>query len=170
MLSCESVEEQHRDVYCHFGAAAARASEFEMVLTNILLLNAKRSGKVTTVEDFDALDAKLRESKKTLGNLLKEVKLGTTLPGRTLGALGQALDCRNYLIHHFFRDKAFEFETEEGRTRLVNELREARDYIVVATRLANDLVQSMARDFGITPEAVQAEAEALRERARKVDR
>jgi hypothetical protein len=169
MLDSDTVEEQHRDVFAEFGATAARATDLETVVLNLLLLNAKRSGKVTTSEDFDAFETRLQGAKKPLGQLLKDLHAGTTIPGRTRDALDRALADRNFLIHHFFRDRAFGFATEEGRGRMVNELRDIHNRIWAATRLADDLFLSLAQDFGITAEAIKAEAKRLRTEARAAE-
>src|ERR1700737_238850 len=114
-MSPATVEEQHKEVYAHFGAAAARASDFEIVLTNILFVNAKRSGRIVTEEDFEKMEMKLNKSRKTLGPLITDVNAEVAIPDETKNAMSEALKRRNYLIHHFFRDKAFEFATEAGR-------------------------------------------------------
>jgi hypothetical protein len=166
MISPTRIEKQHKDVYAHFGAVAGRVAALEMVLTQMVLLNAKRNGKVTTDEDFENMEAALQNS-QTLGRLIKTVNAQVALPDLTEQVMGEALMRRNFLMHHFFRERAFEFETEAGRKRLVKELMEAHAYVLVATKLASDLCLNMAADFGITIEDIETEAERLREAARK---
>jgi hypothetical protein len=169
MTPADIVEEQHKSVYAHFGAVAARVSAFESVLINILLGAAKKTGKITTDKEFDRLEKDLRES-KTLGPLIKSVNARITVPKLTEEAMSEALKRRNYLMHHFFRDKAFEFETEAGRSKLLKELIEAHAYILVAKRLANELLMQIANEFGIGIADIEAQVENLRRKARETEK
>ncbi len=170
MMPPATIEEQHKDVYAHFGVAAARVSGLEMVLTNILLANAKKSGKVTSDEEFEKMEMNLKKS-KTLGALIRTVNADVTIPELTEKLMREALERRNYLMHHFFRDKAidFAFETETGRKRMVDELREAHAYVLAATNLANDLCVEIAKEFGINIKDIETDAENMRQKARKAD-
>jgi hypothetical protein len=56
-MSPLTIEKQHKHVFCHFGAVAARISDFEIVLTNILLANAKRSGRIVTDQEFEKMES-----------------------------------------------------------------------------------------------------------------
>ena len=72
------------------GALAARVSSFEMVLTNVLLANAKRSGKVTTDEEFEKMETMSRNG-KTLGHLIKAVNAETAIPDLVDKVMTEAL-------------------------------------------------------------------------------
>ena len=156
-------EEQHKEIYTQFGAAAARASIFEQCLSSILLFLAKFSGQVLSGEDYDKLQADLE--RKPLGPLLNSVRAAVAIPPEVEKYLKEAHKRRNHLIHHFFRENAFEFTSEAGRTRLVKHLQESQAYIFVATKLANDFLMEHAGQIGITVDNIRAEAEEMRKQA-----
>src|SRR5947209_2304966 len=101
-----SLEDEHREVYLHFGAVAARLSAFETVLLNILLMVAKRNGHVTTDVEFDELEHKLQNS-KTLGQLIGDVVKEVPIDDKVKKLMEDSLKRRNFLTHHFFRVRAF---------------------------------------------------------------
>jgi hypothetical protein len=163
-----SLEDEHREVYLHFGAVVARVSAFETVLQNILLMVAKRSGKAATDAELDELEEKLQNS-KTLGQLIGDVVTEVPIEDQVKKLMADALKRRNFLMHRFFRVRAFAFETAAGRKRMVEELKEAHAYIFVATNFAEQLGMDIGKHFGITPEAVAEEAERMRRREREAD-
>jgi hypothetical protein len=165
----EQIEAEHKEVYAQFGAVAGRVAAFEASLIMILLLDAKRSGKATTPENFDTIEQELEDRKTTLGQILGKVKSAVTVPADVENLMNEALKRRNRLMHSFFRDNASEFATAQGRQRMLDQLKEAHAYMLAAYRLVDDFCRRWAAQYGITPEAVAAEAEALREAARTAE-
>ncbi len=163
-----SLEDEHREVYLHFGAVAARVSGFETVLMNILLMVAKRGGKLTTDAELDELEQKLHNS-KTLGELIGDVVKEVPIEEKVKKLMADALKRRNFLMHRFFRERVFAFETAAGRKRMVEELKEAHAYVLVATNFAGQLAMDIGKHFGMTPEAIAEEAERMRRDAREAD-
>jgi hypothetical protein len=163
-----SLEDEHREVYLHFGAVAARVSAFETVLMNILLIVAKRDGKVATDAELDDLEQKLQNS-KTLGQLIGDVAKEVPIEDEVKNLMADALERRNFLMHHFFRERGFAFETATGRKRMVEQLKEAHAYVLVATKFAAQLAVDIGKHFGVTPEAIEEEAERMRREAREAD-
>jgi hypothetical protein len=163
-----TLEDEHREVYVHFGAVAARVSAFETVLMNILLVVAHRGGKVTTDAVLDELDQKLHNS-KTLGQLIGDVEKEVPIEDEVKKLMGDALKRRNFLMHRFFRERAFAFETTAGRKRMVDELKEAHAYVLVATKFAHQLAMDIGNHFGMTPKAIEGEAGRMRREAREAD-
>src|SRR4051794_27853457 len=102
----------------HFGLAAARASLFEMVLVSILLAIKKGKGEITTPEEFEQFQEQLQK-KTTFGILIKDVKAVVPITPDAETVVTEALNRRNFLMHHFFRDRAFAFSTAEGRKQLI---------------------------------------------------
>lgn len=108
--------------------------------------------------------------KYTLGTLLGEVKAAIAVPEASDLLFAEALNRRNYLIHHLFHDHAFEFATSEGRQRLLKKVQEDYAYLYLAWQQAHELLMDIAKEFGITADAIRLEAEAMRERARRENR
>jgi hypothetical protein len=83
--------------------------------------------------------------------------------------MGRAVEKRNFLIHHFFRERAFEFVTASGRQRMIAELQETQDAVCLAEKLTNSLCLALASKIGIAPLHVEAEVERLRREAIAAD-
>jgi hypothetical protein len=138
-------EEQHRDVYARFGAAFARAASFERNLTNVILLEARVAGRAPNAEDLDRIEQELQKKRATLGTLVKAIKADVDLPDLTVRIVDLALGRRNYLTHHFFQEKAFEFVTEAGRERMVQELLKIEAVILAADQKVGGVPEGLNR-------------------------
>ncbi len=163
-------EDQYKDVLAHFGAAACRVSYFEPILTNILLLHARLSSKAPTGKDLEKMEEEFQKKKYTLGSLIRDAQAVVAIPDITEKMMNEALRLRNYLMHHFFRDNAFEFSTEPGRKRMVVKLQKIGATVLTANRMVTDLGMKLAQHLGITLEDINAEAESLRQEARRFER
>jgi hypothetical protein len=162
----DAEEEQHRDIYAHFGLAAYWVQCFEMTLINILLYDARLRGAAPTPEDIKVMEETLQNS-KTLGGLIKHPQTQALLPDDVKQIASAALAKRNYLIHHFFREHPWEYVTAEGRQRMITELREIQAIVCLADRKADEVCRALAKLTGVTSELIQAEVEQLREKARR---
>jgi transcriptional regulator with XRE-family HTH domain len=160
-------EERYKEVLAHFGAAACRVSSLETNLTNVLLLSARLGGKAPTANDLDKIEDEYQKKKYTLGAFIRDAKAAVAVPDMTERVMNDAVRLRNYLMHNFFRDKAFEFSTEAGRKRMVGELQKTEAKVLTADRMMTDLGMKLAEHLGITLEDVNKEAERLRQEARK---
>jgi hypothetical protein len=52
-------DEEHKDVFAHFGLAAFRVQCLETLLINVLLLDARLAGTAPTVADVESLEVYL---------------------------------------------------------------------------------------------------------------
>jgi len=157
-------EQEHKEVFAYFGAAAARLQTLDTILTNILMVNGHIRGPEVTAEELENLEESLQ--RKTLGQLIAEIRSQVPLPEQLIEVFKSALAKRNFLIHRFMRERAYEFVTPEGRQRMLAELREMQAVAIVANRMADEFLMGMAKVLGITSERLEAGAEALREEAR----
>jgi len=114
-------EGQTNAVFACFGSAAQQAQMFEDGLTKFLATYNVASSESVTLEDLESLKVKL--NKFTMGSLIvnleKLVKFNTTFVPDTFN---QVLKDRNFLMHHFFLERAPELATTEGRMELLSEL------------------------------------------------
>ncbi len=123
-MSCDAEhtnDEQFKDIFAVFGRAVSHAQCFEMSVGNLLLGNRKVTDPTFTLNEFNALATNLK--KKTLGALLTECR--RFLPADAADSediLSKALDRRNFLIHHFFKERWMYFYSEDGRNKLRDEL------------------------------------------------
>lgn len=115
--------ETEHEVFRDFGFAAFTAQMLESALVTILLA-AEHGGHVTFNKKND-IESELFLSKKTFGALIIELKrLG--LDDDTAAMLQDALDARNFLMHHFFTWHSQDYTTPEGRGRMLAELQQLR--------------------------------------------
>jgi hypothetical protein len=108
-------------VFACFGSAAQNAQEFEAALAKFLSEYNRLSKRTLALQDLEGLDHKLQ--KKTLGMLLREFSKHVKISDPKVGAfLEMALTKRNFLMHHFFREKRFTLRSQEDRMELISEL------------------------------------------------
>jgi hypothetical protein len=60
--------------------------------------------------------------RKTLGQLISDVRKKINVPGEIEEALSVALEDRNYLIHRFFAKHDIDFDSNPGRHEMIEEL------------------------------------------------
>lgn len=129
----ESEEGQSNAVFACFGSAAQQSQYFEVALGEFLSVYNRICKKSLTLQDIKAMEAKLR--KQTMGALLTEFKKFVKVNNdKVVNLMDVALQDRNFLMHHFFRERNEKFGTEQGRMEMLrelvsidNELRTARD-------------------------------------------
>ena len=153
-------DEEHKEVCAQFGLAAFLGNALESTLGCILMGRGKIQGTATTPEQLEALETVL--NKDTLGSLVRKVRAGVQLSEDTERIVVFALQRRNFLIHHFFRELAFDMDSNAGRRKLITELQEIQGVILAANKLADDLLQGLAKLLNITPTMLAAEVEDLR--------
>jgi len=108
-------------VFACFGSAAQHAQHFEAALGEFLLDYNKLSKRAITPQEFEALDQKLQ--KRTLGTLLREFSKYVTIGDpKVAGFLEMALEKRNFLMHHFFREREGRLRLKKDRMALLSEL------------------------------------------------
>lgn len=71
--------------------------------------------------------------------------------------LGRALEKRNWLAHHYFRERADEFVTDAGRLRMIEELEVMRQLFEDADDALDLFVKPVRERHGITDEWIERE-------------
>lgn len=118
----DSESQQIREVFATYGLAMYQAQCLEKQL--VVVLSGPYSptpDKLTRGRIDDLMDTNLEQ---TFGALAKEVKSRTTLPTDTDEKLDRAVEDRNWLAHHYWWDRASEFNTFSGRKKMLTELTE----------------------------------------------
>ncbi|MBI2509007.1 MAG: hypothetical protein HYV99_03225 [Betaproteobacteria bacterium] len=122
-------EDEHiKAVYAHFGLAVYLAQVLEHGLANALLcaeLLPSRAGKPVPRKQWEAeFDAFMeRQFEGTLGRLIRSLKKAAPIPTELEGLLTEALEKRNFLAHHFFRERAGAFSHAKGGRKCLKNLR-----------------------------------------------
>ena len=133
----ESKEGQLNAVFACFGSAAQRGLDYEVALENFLVAYNKIF-KGLTQQDLEAIEIKLQN--KTIGLLLQEFEKYVTVSDSTINELlKNARKRRNFLIHHFFRERQEKFKTEKGRMEMLRELVDIEKELEMAAKLINGI-------------------------------
>lgn len=160
--------EHEKTVYAHFGLAYYMASVFEtglaLAIVQLEFLTSVRDRiERDGYQSFDAaryradFDAFLEQQQtKTLGTLLKRVDVLTTLDPPLKALVSKAKAKRDFLAHHYFRERAEQFVTREGRSRMIAELEEATKIFDSADRNLDAFLQPHRDSLGLTKERVEA--------------
>ena len=113
-----------RDVYAHFGLAIYKAQVLEHGLANAMTYASKVAGRLPTLDEYDAfLESKFE---KTLGALINDLKGHVCVDPGLQGTLSTALKKRNWLAHHYFRERPQTFMSDRGCATMIAELESAR--------------------------------------------
>jgi len=141
------------EVFRDFGYAAFTAQMLESSLVQILLA-AEFAGRISFDKKRD-VETELFLSKKTLGQLIAEMKRGG-MDEQAAELLEDALTARNYLMHHFFVWHAADYVTEDGRGKMLKELQSLR-FRIGRVQHAFSQVRQQAYEqfFGITSDELK---------------
>jgi hypothetical protein len=152
--------EQRKRVYAYFGRAMNVAQNLEYTIVSAMValdFVPKAKGTAGSPEEaeqrFDAF-VKL-QLKDTLGTLIKAIRAVTRLPDELAAALDKCNRKRNWLAHHFFRERADAFMTEQGRAQMVVELRQVHDLFTSTLETFERTMQPAWDRLGVTEEHVQ---------------
>jgi hypothetical protein len=174
MDSMENGPNEHsREVYARFGLAFYYAQVLEHGIVDALVLldlvpnrhhQARSTDEWTNM--FDQFIVERLE--KTMGRLIRELRLVAPISVDFEALLRDALLRRNGLAHDFFREYSEASMTEVGRRRMIDHVDECRAVFVEADRRLEAIVTPVRRAAGITDEMVVeavAEMRAAAERA-----
>jgi|SRR5581483_1656295 len=156
--------EQCKLVFACAGAALYQAQILESAVQNLLVVGGIVSGEVASRAEFEELEAKLRHY--TLGRLLQEFRKDADLNRKAEEIINTALDRRNLIAHHFFKERAVEFMGREGRKSMILELASYENLFIEAETLITSVSRAMAAHLGITEEKLKAEFDRLAGQAR----
>lgn len=151
----EDLEPDEKTTFAHFGLAYYMASVLEHEIVNILAVNHL----VTARQDAEQLlsDPWNDRFKAPMGALVKQLEAYTQTDPELAADLFKALQLRNHLAHHFWRDRAEDFCNEDGRAQMITYLIEARKHFEdVDQRLTETIGTATLQQWGVTPEIVDA--------------
>jgi hypothetical protein len=126
----EDDEDQEPDVkttFAHFGLAYYQASVLEHEIVNVLAMHRLVAARQEAEQLLS--DPWHDKFKATMGALVKQLAACTQADPELAADLMGALQLRNHLAHAFWRDRADDFCTEDGRARMIIDLIEARKHL-----------------------------------------
>jgi hypothetical protein len=148
------------DVYRKFGEVSEAAQLIETELgTALLFLGVVDEGLITPTLEVDgkrATDLLRQINRQTLGQLIKNTKRHTDALDQLEPLLSTALDERNRLSHHFYRQHNFRKNSDEGRLLMLNDLESIHDTLTEALKALSLL-------SGVDLEALAEELAKVRE-------
>ena len=153
-------DEHVKNVYAHFGLAMYFAQVLEHGLVNTMMcaeLLPRRAGKPVPKKAWEAeFDAFMNEQyQKTLGRLIHALKNATSVPPDLEGLLTEALEKRNYLAHHFFRERAEAFMSWKGREKMIEELHGAQKLFDDADARLTVVERQLREKYGLTDDRLR---------------
>ena len=148
-----------KEVYAFFGLAAYTAQVLEKALVNIVVI-FKTCGLPISVTQYDEIFTD--HDSRTIGQLLRRARAAQIpIPEATERLLENALERRNYLNHDFYADHAGHFMTEEGRSVMIDRLRELTRLFERAKRACEPIYSPLMKKMGVTPESVEQHLQEL---------
>ena len=152
-------DEQTRDVYAHYGLAMFLAQTLEHAIVNALVILRLPEKEEYTRQDIDEfMEGRFQ---KTLGALLKQLKSEISFPPDLESMLVKALNRRNYLAHHYFRERAETFVTRNGSTQMLYELQSDQRLFEKADEQLGKAMKPLRLIHGVTDSGYEAEYKAM---------
>src|SRR5206468_5249329 len=97
----------------------------------------------------------------TLGRGLSRLGELMKMPNELQTLFDEALETRNYLLHHFFRDEIHEFYTAGGRLKMHDKLMSYVDLFSRADRELMAATSELRHRIGLTDEMLRRSLEQL---------
>ena len=98
----------------------------------------------------------------TLGQLLNSLRQsGIAIPATIDSLLREILERRNYLVHRYFRERAKDWFTAEGRCSMAAEFKSMQELFSAADRALHDVTSKMRETIGLTDEKMAAVTELM---------
>lgn len=137
------------------GAAVYVAQQFE---TSLLLLVSllTANDKMVTVESFN--NGAAAYSKKTLGQLACVFQSKLSLPSNYEGFIRHGVETRNKIMHGFVMKNTSKFLSVDGRSEIIDELREAQHIINERLQSLNEVLDRALQIFGGSLDQLHREA------------
>lgn len=165
-------ESEHcKAVYAHFGLAYYLSSVLETgvaltLLTAEFLIQQKAEIEPKGRKHFDRnrfefeYDAFLhRQHAQTLGNLIKRMQQLTNVPDALKAELVRVKECRDFLAHHFFRERAEKFVTRRGRDKMIDELQKAQKLFDAADVAVSKFRKPIQEKIGLSENVLRTHME-----------
>jgi spore coat protein CotH len=121
-----------------------------------------------TKEDLESLFERIM--KKTLGQLIADVRPQVNVSDELEHEIMETLYDRNYIAHRFFAEHDISFMSDHGRSNMIDELRGIMKRIRKVDHELELMAHSLWRRLGLTEEIFQKELEEMAAEAKQLDR
>src|ERR1019366_434103 len=158
MLESTSSETQAlQPVIYELGVAVYCCQQFETTLLFLVSILTANEGVVTS-ESFKNELAVHSAKKSTLGKLAGAFKTKLSLPANYELYIQHGVETRNKIMHGFVMRNAPKFLSADGRSEIIDELREAQYIINERLQSLNEVLDRALRVFGGSLEQLRREA------------
>ena len=96
-----------------------------------------------------------QQFKHTLGRLIQRLESITSVPDDLEDLLTEALAKRNFLAHHYFRERAEAFMTHHGREQMIVELQQAQKLFERADYRLSQIITPLRERYGMTDDTLR---------------
>lgn len=148
-----------KEVYARFGLAMYQAQVLEHGLVNAMLLLDLVPNRLHLMQhraewnrEVDAFMDQHFET--TMGRMLNSLRKLTDIDPTLEDLLTDALRRRNWLAHDFFRERAVEFLSTNGRHQMIEEVDEAYNLLERADDALEATLVPLRKKIGVTDEMV----------------
>ncbi|MEJ0058169.1 MAG: hypothetical protein WDM79_00560 [Terricaulis sp.] len=171
MTDAEYSEGEHvKETFAYFGRAYYQAGVFDAGLALAILfieflpsvkadyLKGKDKGHAFDRPAYEAASDKFLADQhaQTLGNLRKRLFASSLLDDALKTEIDEAKKKRDFIAHHYSRERAVEFATHAGRDQMIAELDEIGNYLESVARRVDDIIEKAQLDLGLKPETIAA--------------
>lgn len=176
IINADYDEGEHvKETFAYFGRAYYLAGVLDAALVSALLyLDFLPSVKAAYCEErgqnFDrpayeaAFDKFLSDQHaQTLGNLRKRLFGSSLLDDALKVEIDEAKKKRDFIAHHYFRERALEFATRAGRDQMIAELNEIGSHLGRVAQMVDVVIEKAQINLGIEPEIIATYSKRLME-------
>jgi len=150
----------HKEVYAYFGLAIYQAQVLEHGIVNALVycdLIPNKAKTVKSKEEWAALFDTFMDGhfEKTLGKMIRTLKTTFPITTELESKLAESLKLRNFLAHHYFKDRIHLFLSYEGREQMIRELSRAHEQFENTDSELEALIKPIREKHGFTDRVLQ---------------
>lgn len=114
--------EKAKTVYATFGLVMYKAQVLEKTFENMLIKKRLVHSQVTSRQEWEDICDAIENSKKTMGNMLNEVKAEYLLSPTDSAELAALLHARNHFAHKYFKVNAAKWYSHKGQEEMMIEM------------------------------------------------
>ena len=156
-----------KEVYAYFGLAYYDFGVIESCIVNVLLYGEFITGWKARIEREGkaSFDRKVYETEfdayiqnqfaQTMGTLIARLDKVIGIPAELKEVIVEGNRMRNFLAHHYFRERAKDFVTREGRDRMISELYAISAKFTEMDRRIQTLLEPVKKKLGIPEETLK---------------
>lgn len=156
-----------KEIFAFFGLVAYTAQVLEHSALNLAIVLRLPAVNQITKQDFNKLYQQL--TRKTFGGLISAARGLIQVSEEKEEILKSAVDLRNYITHHYFRDRAEDFVSLSGQHEMKREMQQFVARFTEADRVLTSLYQPLWDKYGVTEDYIQAQMEELAKQAKERD-